>query len=131
MTHNHLLSDALTRIRNAQLTNKSHVLLMHSGLVENVSEVLISEGFFVKKETLSINDKKFIKLFLRHNLGRRHINSISVISKPGQRVYKGYKKIPRVKGGLGTVVVSTPSGVMTGHQARNKKIGGEILCKIF
>jgi len=122
------IADMLTRIRNAQAVNKEDVSMPHSSVKESVAKILKANGYigdinvvkdgFRKEMTISLNDSSVI-------------SEISRISKPGRRVYAKVKDIPRVKHGRGIVIMSTSKGVMAGTEAKELKLGGEVLCQVY
>ncbi len=126
------LGDMLTRIRNGHLRRKAAVNCPASKLKENVLEVLKREGYirdFRKEETEPKKPQLVIEL--KYYEGEPVIREIGRISTPGRRVYSGARNMPRVYGGLGVAIVSTPRGVMTDHEARATNVGGEVLCRVF
>jgi len=132
MSMNDPLGDLLTRIRNAQMRNKSKVSSPNSRLRESVLEVLKSEGYIrgyavVERE----GSRSEIEIELKYFDGEPVIREIERVSKPGRRVYTSVKNMPRINNGLGVTIVSTPKGVMADHDARDANVGGEILCKVF
>jgi small subunit ribosomal protein S8 len=127
------ISDMLTRIRNAQRALLPSVQLPHSKLKESIAQILKREGYVAevgveKKENSAY---KTIKLRLKYQGKRSVIEGLRRVSRPGLRHYVGATKIPRVRGGLGVAVLSTPEGVMSGVQARKKNLGGEVLCYVW
>ncbi len=126
------LGDMLARIRNGQMANKNVILCPFSKLRENVCKVLVDEGFIrAYKVEERDNNKKDLLIELKYAEGRGVIRKIARVSKPGRRVYKGAKDMPRFYNGLGVLIVSTPQGLMTDHKARAANVGGEVLCQIF
>ena len=126
------ISDMITRIRNAQLRTLNKVSIPNSKLRARILEVLKGEGYIADYKTTT--NKKNIKLLLvdlKYNNGIPVIREISRVSKPGRRVYTKADSIPKIQNGLGIAIVSTSMGIMTDNDARNKKIGGEIICKVF
>jgi small subunit ribosomal protein S8 len=134
MTQTYLLSDTLTRIRNAQLVGARFVMVIYSQLVDNLLDILLEEGYIIKK-TMYEERKGVhkIRVFLKYSTKLRipAISEIFTVSRPGKRVYKKLKSIEVMKGGLGIAILSTSHGVITDHQARSLKVGGEILCQVF
>ncbi len=121
----------LTRIRNATRALLPDVEMPHSKLKENIAKVLKSEGYVAEVSTEGKPLKK-LKLKLKYSTGRKSIiEGIRRISTPGLRRYYGSTDVPRVRGGLGTAILSTSEGVMTGIQARKKNVGGELLCYVW
>jgi len=128
------IADFLFRIKNAYLVDKEIVNIPHSKIKENLAEVLVNKGFIekIKVELLSKNKKiKTIKVTLKYKDKKPVLTHIKRISKPGARIYVKKDKIPRVLSGLGTVILSTPKGFMTGKEARKRELGGEMICEIW
>ena len=124
------IGDMLARIKNAQVRNHSKVSLPSSKFKAKIADVLKSEGYIIDYE---INDDKkpSIEINLKYNSGNPVINTIERISKPGRRIFSSASSLPKINNGLGIAIVSTPQGVMTDVDARKKKLGGEIICKVF
>jgi small subunit ribosomal protein S8 len=131
MSMNDPLGDLLTRIRNAQLRNKSKVTSPNSRLRESVLEVLKSEGYIRGFAVVEREGRSEIEVELKYFDGSPVIREIERISKPGRRVYTSVRNLPRINNGLGVAIVSTPKGVMADHAARDANVGGEILCTVF
>jgi small subunit ribosomal protein S8 len=126
------LGDMLTRIRNAQLRRRNTVLTPGSRLRANVLDVLKSEGYIRDYSTADYgNGRTEFTIELKYYEGEPVIRRIQRVSKPGRRVYASVDQMPRVADGLGVVIMSTPQGVMADHEAREKNVGGEVLCQIF
>ena len=129
------IADILTRIRNASMVYKTEVLSPYSKEREALAKVLVKEGYLkkIKKQRAKSKDKKRknLVLELKYSGKRPAIKKIIRISRPGLRVYSAYKKLPKVLSGFGIVIVSTSKGIMTGKEAKKKKLGGEIICKIW
>jgi small subunit ribosomal protein S8 len=121
----------LTRIRNAQRALLPAVELPHSKMKESIAHILKSEGYVAEVAVDGKTVKKTIKLKLKYQGKKSIIEGIKRISRPGLRHYVGATDIPRVLGGLGVSVISTPEGVMTGTQARKKNLGGELLFSVW
>lgn len=124
------ISDMLTRIRNAQRALLPLVEVPHSKMKESIAGILKREGY-VADFTVEAKPVKTLKLKLKYQGKKGVIEGLRRISRPGLRQYVGATEIPRVRGGLGVAVVSTPEGVMTGNAARKKNIGGELLCYVW
>ena len=124
------ISDMLTRIRNASLALVPDVEVSHSRMKESIAGILKKEGYIADCSVESKTAKK-IKLKLKFQGRKGIIVGLKRVSKPGLRRYVGATEIPRVLGGLGTAIVSTSRGVMTGVQARKQGLGGELLCYIW
>ena len=132
MTMTDPLGDMLTRIRNAQMRRKQFVLTPNSKLRAWVLDVLKSEGYIKSYEiekTPSGTD--IIKVSLKYFDGEPVIKELKRISTPGRRVYLGVDNLPKVRQGLGVAVVSTSKGIMSDSQARQSRVGGEVLCTVF
>jgi small subunit ribosomal protein S8 len=125
------ISDMLTRIRNASQALLPEVQIPHSKLKENIAQILKREGYVGDVSVEGTKAIKSIKIKLKY-VGRKPvIEGMRRISSPGLRRYTGSTEIPRVLGGLGTSILSTSSGIMTGVQARKKNVGGELLCYVW
>ena len=124
------ISDMLTRIRNGGRALLPAIELPHSRIKESVAKILKQQGY-VGDVAVEGGAKKKIKIRLKYNGKKNVIEGLKRVSKPGLRKYVGATEIPRVRGGLGVAVLSTPEGVMTDAQARKKNIGGELLCYIW
>ncbi len=132
MSLSHPIGDMLTRIRNGQNAGKEFITVPNSKLRLAVLSVLKDEGFINGFEVEKLDaSRSNIKVELKYVGGVGAIQEISVVSKPGRRVYSGSVKMPKVLNGLGIAIVSTPAGVMTDHKARLMNIGGEVLCKVI
>jgi small subunit ribosomal protein S8 len=125
------LGDMLTRIRNAQLRNKSKVSTPASGLRQHVLDVLQSEGYIRGYSTVEVDGRSEFQIELKYYDGQPVIKEIERISRPGRRVYASVRNLPRVKDGLGVSILSTPKGVMSDAEARDANVGGEVLCRVF
>ena len=122
------VSDMLTRIRNGQHARKTSVSMPASNTKEAVARVLKSEGYITDFATDGEGAAKTLAVELKYFEGSPVIEKIQRISKPGLRVYRGKEELPKVLGGLGVAIVSTSAGVMSDREAREKGIGGEVLC---
>jgi small subunit ribosomal protein S8 len=131
MAMNDPLGDLLSRIRNAQMRNKSKVNSPNSKLRESVLEVLKSEGYIRGYAVVEKDGRSEIEIELKYFDGEPVIREIERVSKPGRRVYTSVRNMPRINNGLGVTIVSTPKGVMADHDARDANVGGEILCTVF
>jgi small subunit ribosomal protein S8 len=124
------ISDMLTRIRNASLALVPDVEVSHSRMKESIAGILKKEGYIADCSVEGKTAKK-IKLKLKFQGRKGIIVGLKRVSKPGLRRYVGAGEIPRVLGGMGTAIVSTSRGVMTGVQARKQSLGGELICYIW
>ncbi|MDR0803535.1 MAG: 30S ribosomal protein S8 [Rickettsiales bacterium] len=132
MSLSYPIGDLLARIRNGQRAYKPSVRAPYSKLAANVLDVMKAEGFITDFRKEDLGDNKFdVIVDLKYVAGGEGaIQELSLVSKPGRRVYSNVAKMPRVMNGLGVLIVSTPGGIMTDHQARMQNIGGEVICKI-
>jgi small subunit ribosomal protein S8 len=132
MTVTDPIADMLTRIRNAIMASHDFVLVPASKTKLSIARILKEEGFISDYEVLRGKPHRVIKLHLKYDeRSKSIISGLERVSKPGLRVYVGQKEIPRVYGGLGVAIISTPKGVITGKQAWRQGIGGEILCYVW
>ncbi len=122
------IADMLTRIRNAQAADKSSVMMPTSKIKAEIARVLKEEGYVEDFAVRNAEGKGVLEIGLKYYAGRPVIERIERISRPGLRIYKHCKDIPRVMNGLGVAIVSTSRGVMTDHKARASGLGGEVLC---
>lgn len=126
------ISDMLTRIRNAQNALKPTVSMPASRKKEAIAQVLEAEGYIAGYRSANDdNDKPALTINLKYSDGSPVIEEIKRISRPGLRTYMGYKKLKKVKGGMGISIVSTSQGLMTDRAARAAKLGGEVLAEVF
>ena len=132
MTISDTIADMLTRIRNAVMVRHDFVLVPSSKMKLSIARILKGEGFINDYEVLRNKSHRVIKIYLKYtDRNRSAFSGLERVSKPGLRVYVQQKEIPRVYGGLGIAILSTPTGVMTGKQAWRQGIGGELLCYIW
>jgi small subunit ribosomal protein S8 len=124
------IADMLTRIRNAQAVNKLSVSMPASKLKGAIANVLKDEGYIEDFAVLPADGKPILNISLKYYAGQPVIEKIERLSKPGLRVYKSGKDIPKVMNGLGVTIVSTSKGVMTERKAQAAGIGGELLCVV-
>lgn len=122
------ISDMLTRIRNGQNARKVSIEAPASKVKEAIAKVLLDEGYILSFKIVGEGSEKNIFIELKYFEGNPVIEKIQRYSKPGLRIYRGKEDLPKVLGGLGVAVVSTSAGVMSDRQAREKGIGGEVLC---
>lgn len=126
------VADMLTRIRNANTAFLDQVDIPASKIKEQIARVLKKEGFIKEYQVISTGVQGVIRVFLKYGAEKeRVITGLKRISKPGLRVYVDQEGIPKIFGGLGTVIMTTPKGVMTGKQARKKGVGGEVLAYVW
>ena len=132
MTVTDPIADMLTRIRNAVMVRHDSVLVPSSKMKLAISRILKDEGFISNYEVVRGKPQRMIKIRLKYQDKNEPILSgLERVSKPGLRMYVQKKEIPRVYGGLGVAILSTPKGLMTGQQAWRQGIGGELLCYIW
>ena len=126
------VADMLTKIRNASGAKFDRVDIPTSKLKLEVVKILKNEGFVKNFKKISQNGHNYIRIFLKYDEEMKPvIHGMQKVSKPGRRIYSGYRKLPRVLNGYGTLIVSTSTGVTTGRKAAEQKVGGEIICSIW
>ena len=125
------IADMLTRIRNANQLRYEEVEMPTSKMKEEIARILKEEGYISEYKVLDDEKQNKLVLNLKYNKKERVITGLKRISKPGLRVYAKWVDIPSVLNGLGIAIVSTSEGVMTGRDAKNKKLGGEVLAYIW
>ncbi len=134
---NDSISDMLTRIRNGCLAKKLLVSISYTFLNQQIAQILEKEGFIKNyqissdSKTLIVNLKYRSKKLYRGQVKESSITNLKRLSKPGLRIYANHREIPRILGGAGIVIISTPSGIMTDREARLRGIGGEVLCSVW
>jgi small subunit ribosomal protein S8 len=122
------IADMLTRIRNAQASEKVTVLMPSSKVKVSIAKVLKDEGYVDNYAVRDVEGKPQLEIALKYYAGKPVIEKIERVSRPGLRIYKGREDIPQVMNGLGVAIVSTSHGVMTDRKARQTGVGGEVLC---
>lgn len=128
------IADMLTMIRNANERYHKEVVVPRSKLKQQIARILAEEGYISHYEVFEQDGKAFIKIDLKYKGKRgkeRVISGLERVSKPGRRVYVGVDQIPKVLNGLGITILSTPQGVMTGKEARKRRVGGEVICNVW
>ena len=125
------IADMLTRIRNANLAKHNTVKILFSKIKESLANILKSEGYINNFEVKEEGTKKDIIVSLKYMDGEAVIKGLKRISKPGRRVYTSVESLPKVLGGLGIAIVSTPNGVITDKECRKHSVGGEVLCYVW
>ena len=126
------VADMLTRLRNAAMAKHVSATIPRSKLKEQIAQILKREGYIADYEVLTDSPQGSIKVTLKYSADRTPVLSgLKRVSKPGLRVYKGKNEIPRVLGGLGTVIISTPKGLMTGRDAWRQNVGGEVVAYVW
>lgn len=124
------ISDLLCRLRNAARAQHADVLVPHSRLKQSLAEVLKREGY-LSDVSVEGTSKKQIRMKLRYAGRKSVLEGLRRLSTPGRRVYARCTEIPKVRGGLGVVVLSTSSGIVTDREARKRNLGGELLCSVW
>lgn len=129
---NDLVSDALTRIRNAGMRRLNVATLVHSKSIEAMANILVDKGYLESCNVIEDGVKKTIKVVLKYDEnGKTVLNELKRISKPGRRVYEGKEGIKRFKNGYGIIIVSTSHGVLPNDKAYELGIGGEVMCTVW
>ncbi|NJK63773.1 MAG: 30S ribosomal protein S8 [Synechococcaceae cyanobacterium SM2_3_1] len=134
MAHtNDTISDMLTRIRNATMARHESVQIPATRMTRNIAQVLLAEGFVSEVTEAGEGIQTLLVLGLKyHGKGRKPIiTGLKRISRPGLRVYRNRRELPRVLGGIGIAIISTSHGIMTDRDARRQGVGGEILCYVY
>ncbi|MDC3373615.1 30S ribosomal protein S8 [Acidimicrobiia bacterium] len=126
------ISDLLTRLRNASMVSKPSVSIPHSNFKFELAKLLKNEGYVSDVKISGEGVEKLIDIDMKYSdEGMPVISGMNRLSKPGQRVYSSFDKLPRNNGGLGTVIVSTSRGLLTDSEARKRKLGGELICEVW
>lgn len=126
------IADLLTRIRNASAAQHRRVVVPSSNVKVAVTKILAQEGFISGYTVTDDKPQANLVIGLKYTgKAKPVITGLDRVSKPGRRIYVGYRDIPWVRSGLGISIVSTPKGVMTGRQARKEQVGGELLCNVW
>ncbi|MEK7567449.1 MAG: 30S ribosomal protein S8 [Patescibacteria group bacterium] len=125
------IADFITQLKNASLVRKEAVSIPYSKLKMAVAETLLKNGFIKSVEKRGKKIKKYIDITLKYNENHPEVTDVKRISKPGKRIYFGFKEIRSVKQGNGIMVISTPKGLLTDREAREQKVGGEVLFSIW
>jgi small subunit ribosomal protein S8 len=125
------LGDMLTRIRNGQQAKKDSILTPASNLRVRVLDVLQREGYIRGYAEEELAGQRGLRIELKYFEGQPAIQHLARVSKPGRRVYSGAQELPRIRNGLGTIIVSTPRGVLSDAEARDQNVGGEVLAEVF
>lgn len=131
MSMNDTIAGFLTRVRNAYRAGHEDVEVRHSALTEKVARVLLDKGYLSDVQVIGEGVKKSIVVKIKYVDGRSVISGLERLSKPSRRVYVGYRDIKPVMNGLGFSILSTPAGVMSNVEAREKHLGGEVLCNVW
>jgi len=127
-----VIADMLTRIRNANDVGHPEVEIPSSNMKVAIAKVLKEEGYIKDYEVIEDGKQGILKVYLKYGPNKQKvITGIKRISKPGLRIYASKDEIPKVMGGLGTVILSTSKGIMTDREARKQQIGGEVICYVW
>lgn len=126
------VADFLTVIRNAARAGKDKATIPASNMTVGIAEILKKEGFIDNVKVFSDKNKKFVRIHLKYMRGQKPaIQGLKRVSTPGLRKYVGCNQIPRVLGGLGIAILSTSKGIISDREARQQKLGGEVLCTVW
>ncbi|MDR1931361.1 MAG: 30S ribosomal protein S8 [Spirochaetales bacterium] len=126
------IADMLTKIRNASMARFEKVDIATSRLKLEIVKILKNEGYVKNFKKINQDNLNYIRVFLKYDDGQNPIiHGLRKISTPGRRVYSGYKGMPRIFNGYGTLIISTSAGVTTGKKAFEKKVGGELICSVW
>lgn len=127
------VADMLVKIKNACQARHESVDVLNSNFKSEIAKILLNEGYIKSFEIVSTGtNKSVIRISLKYDKENKSvIHGVRKISTPGRRVYSGYKELPRVLNGYGTIIVSTSSGIITGKQAKAQMVGGELICSIW
>jgi len=127
------IADYLTRVRNAVMARHKVVEIPSSNLKKEMTKILFDKGYILNYKIMEDGKQGIIKMALKYDPATKDsaIKKLKRVSTPGLRKYTGYKTVPRVLNGLGIAIISTSKGVMTDKEARNEKVGGEVLCYVY
>jgi small subunit ribosomal protein S8 len=125
------IADMLTRLRNSAAAGQASLTLPYSKLKSDISQILKKEGYIKETELVTVDGHQNIKIQTKFVNKTSAITGLKRVSRPGLRRYVGAEEIPRVLGGMGIAVLSTSRGILTGHEARKQKVGGELLAYIW
>lgn len=126
------IADMLTRIRNASQARHTVVDMPFSKIKLAIAKIMADEGYIAGQEVVENANRKALRLHLKYDEDRRPVvQGVRRLSRPGLRLYTGMHDIPRIRGGMGTVVISTNRGIMTGREARRRHLGGELIAEIW
>lgn len=132
MTMTDPVADFLTRVRNASRVNKDRCDVPASNLKLELAKIFQEEGFIRSFKVLEEGPQRTIRLYLRYSQdGESAIRGLERVSRPGRRVYRGTDDLPSVRAGIGVAIVSTSQGLMTDSRARELRLGGEVMCRVW
>lgn len=126
------IADMLIRIQNASMARHKSVIVSASKIKLEIARILKEEGYIEDFKYIEEKPQAKIEIILKYDENKRPvIAGVKRVSKPGRRIYRGYRNLPKVLDGFGIAIVSTPQGIMTDYEARKRKVGGEVLCEIW
>ena len=125
------IADMLTRLRNAVTARHTKVRIPHSKTKARIAALLAEEGFVASTETIHEGHRAWLEVTLRYQEGTPAFGGAKRVSRPGLRIHTRAREIPRVMGGIGTAVVSTSQGIMSGREAARRRLGGEVICFVW
>ncbi|MCC6025682.1 MAG: 30S ribosomal protein S8 [Caldimicrobium sp.] len=126
------IADMLIRIKNALMARHKTVVVPGSKLKIEIARILKEEGYIEDYRVIEEKPQIKIEIVLKYDEKKRPvIAGIKRVSKPGRRIYRGYKELPKVLNGMGIAIISTSQGIMTDHEARKRRVGGEVICEIW
>lgn len=126
------IADYLTRIRNATMARHNKVDIPTSKILKAITQILYEEGYILNYTTLEDTKQGTLRIYLKYGEDKKSIiRGLKRVSSPGLRYYVSVENIPRVLGGLGIAILSTPKGVLTDKKARKERVGGEVLCYVW
>jgi len=125
------ITDMLNQIKNAEAVQKAEILIPLSKIKNEIANILVKENFIGEVKKATKGKIKSLKISLKYNNELPAIQGFKRVSKPGQRIYEGFSDIRKVRGGYGISIISTSKGLMTNKEARYKKLGGEVICKVW
>ncbi len=126
------IADMLIRIKNALMARHKTVVVPGSKLKIEIARILKEEGYIEDYRVIEEKPQRKIEIVLKYDEKKRPvIAGIKRVSKPGRRIYRGYKELPKVLNGMGIAIISTSQGIMTDHEARKRRVGGEVICEIW
>jgi small subunit ribosomal protein S8 len=126
------IADMLIRIKNALMARHKSVIVPASKIKLEIARILKEEGYIEDFKYIKEEPQAKIEITLKYDENKRPvIAGVKRVSKPGRRIYRGYRDLPKVLDGFGIAIISTSQGIMTDHEARKRKIGGEVLCEIW
>uniref|UniRef100_A0A7V4N3G5 Small ribosomal subunit protein uS8 n=1 Tax=Thermodesulfobacterium geofontis TaxID=1295609 RepID=A0A7V4N3G5_9BACT len=126
------IGDMLIRLKNALMARHKSVIVSASKIKLEIARILKEEGYIEDYKYIKEGTQPKIEIILKYDENKRPvIAGVKRISKPGRRIYKGYRDLPKVFDGFGIAIISTSQGIMTDHEARKRKVGGEVICEIW